>query len=394
MNRNYRQWLMELTSLPTASGREDCVIAWIERWVKARRDCELWRDRYGNLVIERVGQRGKMRSRKRATARRQRPVYLTAHLDHPAFVVRQVRGPREVVADFRGGVGDAYFVGSRVKLHAMVAQQKGKRATAQPIVGTITALTQPRPGAGGTQDKSATVRFPRDVRASVGDVLTWNIPPTRIVGDKVLAPACDDLAGVAAALAAFDAVAQAKGPAKGVADVQLLFTLAEEVGFIGAIAACKARTIPRDALVIALENSKSFAESPIGAGPIVRVGDRTSTFDPDLTYRVGLVAQQLAKEDKRFQFQRKLRPGGTCEASAYQTYGYTATCICLPLGNYHNMNEERKKIDAERISLRDFDNLVKLLAALPARLNDPKLAPPLKERLEKLFESRRELVDR
>ncbi len=372
MNMKYRRWLMELTSLPTASGREDRVIAWIERWVAARNDCTLSRDRFGNLVIQRSNTQRKGRQR----AATPRPVYLTAHLDHPAFVVSEVRSRREVVAEFRGGVDDSYFVGSDVLCRGVGPK------------GTITALTKPKPGPGGSSDKCVTVRLSRDHVMQAGDVLTWNIPPTRIRGDKVLAPACDDLAGAAAALAAFDAVGREENPA----DVRLLFTLAEEVGFIGAIAACKARTMPRDALVIALENSKSFAESPIGAGPIVRVGDRTSTFDPDLTYRVGLVAQQLAREDKTFQFQRKLMPGGTCEASAYQTYGYTATCVCLPLGNYHNMNEAKKKIEAERISLRDFENLVKLLSALGPRLNDPKLAPPLKERLDKLFESRRGLL--
>ena len=45
MNMKYRRWLMELTSLPTASGREDRVVAWIERWVAARDDCTLTRDR-------------------------------------------------------------------------------------------------------------------------------------------------------------------------------------------------------------------------------------------------------------------------------------------------------------------------------------------------------------
>ena len=112
-------------------------------------------------------------------------------------------------------------------------------------------------------------------------------------------------------------------------------------------------TVAHGARLIALENSKSFAESPIGGGPIVRVGDATSTFDPDLTYRCGKIAQQIAAQDPSFKYQRKLMPGGTCEASAYQTYGYTATCLCLPLGNYHNMNEAAGKIDSEFISLSD-----------------------------------------
>ncbi|MEZ6210536.1 MAG: hypothetical protein R3B46_04715 [Phycisphaerales bacterium] len=30
------QWLLELTSIPTAAGREDRVIAWIREWVGGR----------------------------------------------------------------------------------------------------------------------------------------------------------------------------------------------------------------------------------------------------------------------------------------------------------------------------------------------------------------------
>lgn len=364
----HHHWLLELTSLPTASGREGRVVEWIERWVVQRKPCELSRDRYGNLVIKR---------RKHST--KNPPLYFTAHLDHPAFVVREIPNERELVADFRGGVDQEYFVGTKVLLHSIEKEMK-------PRVGTVITLTPPQPGK--TLDKSATIRFSKAHDAMINDVLTWSLAPTRFKKDCVLAPACDDLAGVAAALAAFDAVLASKNDV----DLRLLFTLCEEVGFVGAIGACKAKTMEKNALVIALENSRSYAESPIGGGPIVRVGDRTSTFDPDLTYRIGKVAEALAREDKTFRWQRKLMPGGTCEASAYQSWGHIATCLCLPLGNYHNMNEATKKIDHETISLADYDNLVKLLSAIGQRLHDPQLAPPLKPRLDALFKSREKLV--
>lgn len=374
----HRQWLMELTSLPTAAGREDQVIHWIERWAKARKDCKLSRDRHGNLVIQ---------SATAKSAAKRPPIYFTAHLDHPAFVVKEIVNDRELIADFRGGVEASYFKDATV----MLARTVGG---AHPARGRITSLTLPIPGK--TLDKSVLVRFAKAHHASPGDVLTWHLKPTSIRGDRVKAPACDDLAGVAAALAAFDRIhskpRRSRHASPPAPDVRLLLTRCEEVGFIGAIGACKAKTMERHALVIALENSKSFAESPIGGGPIVRVGDRTSTFDPDLTYRIGMVAQALAQEDKSFQWQRKLMTGGTCEASAYQSFGHIATCLCLPLGNYHNMNEKTQKIDHEIISLSDYDNLIKLLAAIGQRLHDPTLAPPLKPRLEKLFASRKSLL--
>ena len=42
------------------------------------------------------------------------------------------------------------------------------------------------------------------------------------------------------------------------------------------------------------------------------------------------------KDDPTFRFQRKLMPGGACEATAFATHGFESTCLCLPLGNYHN----------------------------------------------------------
>ena len=45
-------------------------------------------------------------------------------------------------------------------------------------------------------------------------------------------------------------------------------------------------------------------------------------------------------------------PGGTCEATVYDAYGYTAAAVCIPLGNYHNMDRGKKKIGPEYIDVR------------------------------------------
>ena len=139
--------------------------------------------------------------------------------------------------------------------------------------------------------------------------------------------------------------------------------------------------------MITLENSKSFADSPVGGGPIVRVGDRTSTFEPELTYRLGRIAEELADRDGSFKWQRRLMPGGTCEASAFGAFGRTAACLCLPLANYHNMDERTGRIAAESISVADFRDLVRLLVAVGQTLDNDDAG--LKPRLEKLFELRK-----
>lgn len=368
----YHQWLLELTSLPTAAGCEQRVADWITAWATRRKCVALTSDKFGNLVLQRKSA-GTRRSRKPTP----RPIYITAHTDHPAFVVCEQLDDKQLSAEFRGGVRDDYFVGSKVRLYT--------GDSARPKQGTIISLDQPD----GGEDKRATVQFKSKINAQPGDILTWNIPRSRISRDRLRAPVCDDLAALAAALAAFDML----NKRSIVPDVRLLFTRCEEVGFIGAIGACKRKTIPRDAIVITLENSKSFPESPIGGGPIIRVGDRISTFNHAINHRISQIATELTKGKTGFQFQRKLMTGGACEATAFQNYGYDATCLCLPLGNYHNMNETTGRIDAETISISDFNHLVQLLVEVGLKYHQTDAAtPPLRDRLDKLFKKRKALI--
>ncbi len=364
MNRTHLRWLLELTSLPTAAGREQQVIDWVRRWAKARR-VRVEADRFGNLTLYLSSKAGA------------RPIYVTAHMDHPAFVVVEVLSSREVRADFRGGVADSYFVGSKVQLRGRT--------------GVVRELHKSTHAQG---DKRVTVAFAKPHEAQVGQIMTWRLPPARLRGDRLFAPACDDLAGAAAALVMLDTLRRraSRGDARKLPDVRVLLTRAEEVGFIGAIAACKAGSIPREARLVCLENSKSFAESPLGAGPIVRVGDRTSTFDPALTYQLSRIAQELSQRDPSFRFQRKLMPGGTCEASAFGALGYTASCLCLPLANYHNMSDTPPRVASESISMADFAGLVRLLVESVSALNQPRQSPPFSDVLDRLFAQRSALL--
>lgn len=63
-------------------------------------------------------------------------------------------------------------------------------------------------------------------------------------------------------------------------------------------------------------------------------------------------------------------PGGVCEATAFQTRGFRVGGVCLPLANYHNMGPNGK-IAPERVNLRDFDAVVRLLTALAKQPPDP-----------------------
>jgi endoglucanase len=372
----HEQWLLALTSLPTAAGREDAVIAWIERWAAARANVAMRRDGAGNVLITRARTHGSLRGGD--TPRRKPPLYITAHLDHPAFVVRIVRGSSAVL-EFRGGVHEPYFRGAALEIHD--SQGQVHRASVVSIDTAARPFTR----------VTARLATPAGSLAP-GDIGRWvfdgHEPLPRISDRTLHTHACDDLAGVAAALAAMDVLRRKRG----MGHVALLFTRAEEVGFIGAIAACRAKWIPGRARLICLETSRSFPESPIGGGPIVRVGDRMSVFDPALTNAIGLLMTEYERTNPRFRWQRKLMPGGTCEATTFSAYGYQSTCLCLPLGNYHNMvdidgvaaKRQRARVGPEFISVDDFHGLVEMLIVCATRLDAPS-RPKLRERMEALM---------
>lgn len=384
------RWLLEVTSIPTAAGREHRVIRWIERWVGERPDLALARDPAGNLVVGCRPGPGHSEAATGPIRDEAAPLVITAHLDHPAFVVERIIGPGTLGVGFRGGVLTPYFNDAPVTLFA---EARADAPVAARVISTTTA--EPYRQCVVELDGEATVD---STRLALGDVGRWSLPDAHITGNLVHTHACDDLAALAAALAAFDELRL--GGRAG--HVRLLFTRAEEIGFVGAIAACKHATIPRNARVLALENSRSFPhDSPIHDGPIVRVGDRISTFSPTLTAAVAKCAENLAKSraagDDPFRWQRKLMPGGACEASAFQAYGYSATCICLPLGNYHNMADlervQANDADAvksaraghEFIGVDDFHGLVDLLIACGIGLADTE---PLTVMMERLYAER------
>jgi len=183
----------------------------------------------------------------------------------------------------------------------------------------------------------------------------------RTKGKRFYSRAIDDLGGLASALQMLDELRR-KPPA---APVAVLLTRAEEEGFVGAVAASlKPKLLRKTDRIIAIETSAVQPYAPQGQGVIVRVGDKTSIFNSQLTYFLYQQADALAKRDKTFKYQRALMPGGTCEATIYDIYGFIAAAVCVPLGNYHNMDRERKRIGPEYIDLRDWRNMVKLFVQI------------------------------
>lgn len=406
--------LLDLTTVPTAAGREGRVIEWIRRWAERRENVALSTDAAGNLVLQ---PRTPFAPRRGSSGA---PLFITAHLDHPAFVVERALGPSTVELAFRGGVMDAYFERARVRVHPMSGPSIGATLTGQTGGAGRAAGGPGGPGGAGGEPLFKTYAAELDAGASAdglraGDVATWELPGAEVDAQGVVhTHACDDLAAAAAALDAFDRLLALSAAGEALEDVRLLFTRAEEIGFVGAIAACRLGTVPRGARLVALENSRFSAEAPVGGGPIVRVGDRMSVFTPALTNACARRAEQasarpaqpLATQTRaaadagaKFRWQRKLMSGGACEATVFCAFGHAATCLCLPLGNYHNMADldavqagtwdaaahGPPRVEREFIGASDYAGLVELLTAIGRELPE---ADNAMARIESLYATR------
>jgi endoglucanase len=349
--------LQELCSTPTAPFAEQRVVAYVERFVRQRKGLKLSRDEHGNLLIEWRGSR---------SGRMPRFVF-GAHMDHPGFVAERM--DRSIlIARFHGWVKPEFFKGQQVRFFDGDAEIRG-------VIESFT-LGKER---GVPERVRIRVRHP----VSAGTPGMWDQGEGRIKGRKFYSRVCDDLAGAAAALTMIEQLA--KRPPR--AQIAVLLTRAEEEGFIGAIAAAqRPRLLRKSDRIIAIETSAMQPYAPQANGAIIRIGDRTSIFHSGFTQFIQNQAALLAKRDRKFQYQRALMPGGTCEATVYDAYGFTAGSICVALGNYHNMDTVRGKIAPEYIDLSDWQIMVKLFVqvAKNAHTYEPGHRD-LKRRLEKRF---------
>ena len=368
--------LLEVTQIPTAAGHEHAVMAFIDQWLtKHANAVTTQRDDVGNYLITQRRHNGNAPL-----------LIITAHLDHPAFVVTAVNGTT-IHAAFRGGVNDPYFVGADIEVIGP------GDVRAQAVIKTLAADAKPFKEITAEVATHTSPSAPTPPAWLVpGCIARWKFPRAEIRDGLIHTDACDDLAAVAAALCAFEELLNADQ----CGHVGLLFTVAEEVGFVGAIHVARNAWIPKDARLLCLENSRSFPnDSPIGAGAICRVGDRISVFSPSLTNHLAHLFSAESKQNPAFKWQRKLMAGGGCEASAFACYGYQSTCICLPLGNYHNMVDIDgvaagallARVGQEFVSVDDYHSMITMLH-IAARGIDTTLPESTEQLMERLYAER------
>lgn len=351
--------LTELLNQPTAPFREEYVITAVERILTGAR-VPFFRDPVGNIVIGCAS-----RARYHQLVREKSPEPLRvfiAHMDHPGFHgVRWLSGSRLRIK-WHGGSPVRHLAGSRVWLAtrdgdrmegklARVRLIKSRRAIDTAEVHITGAVKEPKPRASALYGGFG-------FRAAV-----WRS------GKKLHTKAADDLVGV---FAIIDTAMElhAKRRARKSPPFLGILTRAEEVGFIGAIGHFELGWLShsrRPVVCISLETSRTLPGALIGKGPVVRLGDRRTTFHPDYLAVLSDIAQNTLPK----RHQRRIMDGGTCEATAATAYGLPAIGISVPLGNYHNEGLEGgpdcralRGPAPEFVHLDDIEGMLKLCRAL------------------------------
>lgn len=356
-----RRFLEGILRLPTAPYREQYISAALERAAR-RQELTVKHDRYGNLYVSyRKG--------------RAEPVAFTAHMDHPGFEVTD--GGARARGLFLGGVALENLQGARVVAYADAPGRDAAHGPPDPVRGRIARVTS-RPVAGRRPEMWLDLEF--DTPVAPGSFGCFDLP-CEIADGTLRGCALDNLLSCVLVLQTLAALKRGGATA----DVLGVFTRAEEVGLVGAGGVLRSPILTPERPLVVLETSKELPGFAIGSGPVVRVGDRMTAFDPRMDLWLSTQAGALAAEEPEFAWQRALMTGGACEASLYVLHGRPVGALALPLGNYHNMTPEGG-IAAEYVSTADVDNLLLFLEHLAVNPPDFTLAQKRRSELDAVFE--------
>lgn len=264
-----------------------------------------------------------------------------AHTDHPGFLVNKKKLKNVYLATWYGGAPFKQMKGARVRAYSNV----NKNSTFKAVINRLKPY------------KRSGTEIQLFCKAELDNSFfgAFDFVGASYKKDRVKTRAADDLAGVVMALGAMIDL-RAK-------NTLAVFTRAEEIGFIGCIGLLEEKILnPKNSLIISLEASRTLPGALLNEGPVIRLGDLATIFDVDINRYVTKIASELKNKTKKFKFQRRVMDGGTCEATAFQSYGFKTLGIAVPLQNYHNQGI--KGPAPEIISINDVENGIKLLVQI------------------------------
>lgn len=342
-----------LTSVPTAPFREKAVAAKAKHWISKHLGRRISvREVRGGLIVSYRG------------AGDGPSLAFAAHLDHPAFRLEKITKDG-ATALLQGGLPPHLLPGEAVEVFPAVP--KDNAPIGRGVIGE-------RPKKDGDLWDIRWTEAPRPGSKPVFAVLA--LTPCEVKDGWLSSRSVDDLLGCAVSLEALRRLANARAKT----NVTVLLNRAEEVGFVGALDMIGSRVLSPDDSYLSIESSRELPGSKPGQGPTIRLGDKACAFDPNLLALLDEAAEVLRRRGTRVQ--RLRLTGGTCEATAYLTFGLEAAGVAVPLVNYHN-GWGAKKIAPERVRVSDVEGAVRLLVEAAKLFPAKTLRGVLRERLTK-----------
>lgn len=342
--------LKSLCKVPTVSYYERGVASLISGWCHGFGLSTAW-DKFGNLYAYHPA----------ADVENARVAFV-AHMDHPGYEVVDRLSDREYLAVSHGGMARAAF---EPGVEIAVVRSMHDRGPWETIPGTVIGaddVVNRGRFASCSQVRIATSE-PLEVlpRPAVLDLQEFELRDGMLYGR-----ALDDLAGCASILHALYSTIDSPSPCVGI------FTRAEEVGLVGARLIAEAEVLNPACVVVSIETSQKNELVKQGNGVAIRVGDILTTFDD---HAEGVLRAGIRASAEPINHQRALLGAGGCEASAFAAHGYRVTGTSLPLGAWHNQ-EDDGSIRMEYVSESDFrSGIALLIAVIKALAIDPAHRP-------------------
>lgn len=329
--------LKTLSSTPTVSYFESGIAALISKFANEF-GLRTASDEHGNLFVHHPG-----------TDPTNAKAAFVAHMDHPGFEIVERLSDREYIAVSHGGMSPAAFKpGVNIGAVMSVSEQTPWERVPGVVVDADDIVDRGR--------FASCTKIQIQTSAPLNDLPTpavLNLPDFELRDGLIFGRALDDLAGCASILYALQSTIDLHAPCVGI------FTRAEEVGLVGARLIAEARILPRDCMVVSVETSLKNEVAKQGNGVVIRVGDIITTFDNEAE---NLLLSGIRESSQDIPHQRALMSAGGCEASAFAAHGYRVTGTALPLGAWHN-REEDGSIAPEYVAESDFNSGAKLLVA-------------------------------
>jgi endoglucanase len=355
--------IQRIFNQPTAPFKEKFVLTEIKAILK---ECKIpyFEDSKGQIIAG-VASAAKLKNKK--------CIAFVAHTDHPGFHVTGEKSKNLYQARWFGGAPFSQMDGKNIRVFSYDSPSKYIR-------GKIKNLETTASHREGMPLEIQTTKPLKNLNA--WGALDFN--GFKLKSDFIVTKCADDLAGCVMALGA-------------VIDNKFknsiaIFTRAEEVGFVGCLKLIESKIIPKHTLMMSLEASRTLPGALLGEGPVIRLGDATTLFNANLSLFVQKMAQNLKAKDAKFQFQKRIMDGGSCEATALSQAGYVTMGLAVPLKNYHNQGKNGPA--PEIIHKNDIENGRKLLAELANNLvKFPQASLELNKRLNDNYKKMKKYLD-